>query len=68
MANVMNEFFATVAIDLDNKLPPVNHNIAPNIPHNNEQVINNINQSLFLTPVSINECITIISKLKNTKK
>ena len=67
MANAMNDFFATVATELDSKLPASIHNIPPIVPVNNQQVINNVNQSFFLTPVSFDECMSIIGKLKNTK-
>ena len=66
IANSMNEFFATVATELDKKLPTLNPNNPPINRHNIQQHNNNINQSFFLTPVSINECITVINNLKNT--
>lgn len=64
IANAMNDFFATVATELDSKLPIPNQNTPP---VNANELNNNINESLFLTPVTIDECISIINKLKNTK-
>ena len=67
IAKSMNEFFATIGSDLDKKLPTCNHNNSSmNSQTLNPQPDNNIEQSLFLTPVTLTECIQVINNLKNT--
>ena len=59
IADAFNNFFSNVAADLDNAIPE--SNLSPL-----ESVTNNIQNSIFLTPVSDYECSSIISKVKLT--
>ena len=60
VAEKFNDFFGSIAERLDNLLPA--SNLSPL-----EFLSNSINQSLFLSPVSEQECQNLISNLKNTK-
>ena len=59
IANIFNNFFASVGEELDSKLPA-----------SDECPINNLGvdqpASFFLRPVTVKECIDLISKLKLT--
>ena len=57
IANNLNNFFATIAEDLDKKLPPPIENIQ--LPNLSPQ------HSFYLRPISNDDCIDIIAKLKN---
>ena len=57
IANNLNNYFATIAQELDSKLPPPQENIQ--LPNLSPQ------HSFYLRPISNEECIDIISKLKN---
>lgn len=57
IANNFNNYFATIAIKLDSKLPQ-RQEVAP-LPDNSPQ------NSFYLRPLSYDDCIDIISKLKN---
>ena len=58
VCNSFVEYFSSVASDLDSKLP--NTNISPT-----DYISVNVSHSMFLTPVSVSECLYVISNLKN---
>ena len=60
IAENFNKYFSNVAVDLDAQMEPSNINPMQYI---NRNMVN----SLFLSPVTVKECIGIVSKLKNTK-
>ena len=56
MAEIINNFFSTVAADLANNMPPSDGLSVTTI------IISNCN-SMFLYPITKSECIDVISKL-----
>ena len=61
IAKIFNNYFVSIANDLDANLPPSSANPCAYIPNLH------VNQN-FLEPVSPDECSKIISSLKNTKQ
>ena len=60
MAEAMNEYFASVGLNLDSELPSPND-------HDNIPLQQRSEKSFYLFPVSTAECGKIITNLKNTK-
>ena len=59
ISNTFNDFFSNIALELVRNLP--SHDLAPS------SLIPRSNNSLFLNPVTNEECYKIIQNLKNTK-
>ena len=59
LANKFNDYFSTIAIELDSQIPPSNNSPLCNMAPSRQN-------SFFIYPVTLAECIDIISKLKNT--
>ena len=59
IAQLFNNFFTGVATELESNIPATNTDPL--------SLISRVDSSLFLYPVSVEECSNVISKLKNTK-
>ena len=59
IAQLFNNFFTGIATELETNIP--DSNIDP------LSLVSRVDASVFLYPVSVEECTNVISKLKNTK-
>ena len=62
IADIFNEFYSRIALDLDNEIPNVNSTDPLSY------FTQNSIPTLYLWPVSFNECNTVICQLKNVKQ
>ena len=61
IANAFNTYFSSIAVELDNNLPQSNLNPIG-------YITEHVQQSLFLTPVTCEECSIILKNIKKTKQ
>ena len=61
ISNIFNNYFSTVANDLNNELPDNDANPL-------DYLIDNVPSSFFFSPITLYECSEIIKNLKNSKQ